>query len=85
MKQTIYNEEEAEWYDEEGHHRVVRHPEDVDGLVPLVRWNKMEMIGYDITKQEYSILLNDLWKNGYKGQLTKERIKELIPRLKELK
>tara|TARA_R100000750_G_scaffold50725_1_gene35679 strand:- start:157 stop:270 length:114 start_codon:yes stop_codon:yes gene_type:complete len=37
MKQTIYNEEEAEWYDEEGHHRVVRHPEDVDGLVPLVR------------------------------------------------
>ena len=27
----------AEWYDEEGHHRVVRHPEDVDGLVPLVR------------------------------------------------
>tara|TARA_Y100000296_G_scaffold67298_1_gene79854 strand:+ start:39 stop:179 length:141 start_codon:yes stop_codon:yes gene_type:complete len=39
------------------------------------------MLGYDITTQEYSILLNDLWTNGYKGQLTKERIKELIPRL----
>ena len=47
--------------------------------------NTLKMIGYDITKQEYSILLNDLWKNGYKGQLTKERIKGLIPRLKELK
>jgi len=25
----------AEWYDHEGHHCIIREPEEVDGLIPL--------------------------------------------------
>ena len=34
--QKHYDEQlEAEWYDHEGHHRVIREPEEVCGLLPL--------------------------------------------------
>ena len=43
----------------------------------------LKMLGYDITEEEYGIILIDLWKGNIIGHLSEEKLFELIPRLKK--
>ena len=43
----------------------------------------LKMLGYDITEEEYNIILIELWKGNIRDHLSEEKLFELIPRLKK--